>query len=144
MIAGVAALMLAASPCDARGARGTVARFVRAYDAGDLRTLDRLFSVDEFVWYSSNRPGLRVGAAASERTTLVSYFRRRHTAHDRLELLTLRYNGASNGLGNVAFTLRRRADDYRAGSSFRLSGKGAVSCTDGRIAVLSLGGPGSA
>jgi hypothetical protein len=131
--------------CTGPAARQLLARFVSAFDAGDLRGLDALFAPPEtFVWYSSNVPGPRTSPAAEDRGTLLAYFRRRHQQRDRITLLSFRFNGTGNGLGNFEFKLRRSAADYRGGTPFRIIGKGAAMCSPTlRIAVLSLGGPGS-
>ena len=131
--------------CTGPATRQLLARFVSAFDAGDLRRLDVLFAPPEsFVWYSSNVPGLRTSPAAEDRATLLAYFRRRHQQRDRIELLSYRFNGNQNGQGNFEFRLRRSAADYRRGTPFTIVGKGAAGCGPPlRIAVLSLGGPGS-
>ncbi|MDQ3823894.1 MAG: hypothetical protein M3321_11725, partial [Actinomycetota bacterium] len=131
--------------CDVAIVRATLAAFVRAYNRGGERTLDRLFSRTRFVWYSANAPGARLRAAASNRATLMRYFRARHRRGDRLVLLRYRFNGYARGadLGNFDFGARRRADDFRGGAWFELTGKGALDCArpPATFAVLSLGGP---
>lgn len=131
--------------CDVATMRVTLAAFVSAYNRGDLRRLDRLFSRTHFVWYSANAPGARGRGAASNRETLIAYFRSRHRRGDRLALVRYRFNGffRSSELGNFDFGARRRADDFRGGAWFELTGKGALDCSKPpvKIAVLSLGGP---
>jgi hypothetical protein len=129
--------------CDVAALRATLSAFVRAYDAGDLGRLDALFSRDAFVWYSSGGPGLRHGAAAADRETLLAYFRRRHARGDRLRALTFRFHGyePARDLGHFELSLERRADDFRGGAWRSVSGKGALDCSSPpvTIAVLSLG-----
>lgn len=144
LAAGLALPQPAASArCDPAGARALVARFVRAYDAGDLAALDRLVARGPaFRWYSSNAPGTRVGAAAYRRDTLRGYFARRHAVGDRLTLVRL-HLFVSGGYAQFNFDARRRADDAFGGRTFSTSGKGAAVCRDGKlgpIAVFSLGG----
>jgi hypothetical protein len=135
----------AATPraCGESQSRATVRAFVAAFNRGDLARLDKLFARQpEFHWYSSGAPGIRSRTAAMTRSTLVSYFARRHRAGDRLRLVAFDYNGVTAGAyGNFGLVLRRSAADYRSGAWFELAGKGAVSCGDGKLIVLSLGGP---
>jgi hypothetical protein len=129
--------------CTASMTRTTWTTFIRAFTQGDYRRLDALFAEEpDFGWFSSNVPGLRAGTAAASRRTLVTYFRARHARGDALRLLTFAYHGT----GDFTYTLQRAAGDYRRGARFRLAGKGAVDCIDGRarLIVVSLGGPGSA
>lgn len=131
--------------CDVMTMRAILGAFVDAYNHGDLRRLDRLFSRTRFRWYSANAPGARVRAAAFNRKTLVAYFRRRHARGDRLRLVDSRFNGYSRGseLAHFDWRARRRADDFRSGRWFGLTAKGALDCSRFPLtfAVLSLGGP---
>jgi len=120
-----------------------VAAFVESFNRGDVARLDGLFaSSPGFEWYSSNAPGRRVQPAATSRSTLGAYFARRHRAGDRLRLVQFDYNGAT-GLryGNFGLAFRRSAADFRGGAWFDLAAKGAISCQEGKLIVLSLGGP---
>jgi hypothetical protein len=58
-----------------------------------------------------------------------------------MQLLSFVYHGD----GNFTYRLRRSARDYRNGAWFRLIGKGAATCADGKtqLIVVSLGGPDS-
>jgi hypothetical protein len=129
--------------CDVATLRATLVAFVGAYNRGDLRRLDRLFSRTAFVWYSSGSPGERLRAEAGRRGTLISYFRRRHRLGDRLALTSYRFNGYDRGrdLGHFELGARRRADDFDGGRWFDIVGKGALDCAKppATIAVLSLG-----
>src|SRR2546423_9045501 len=53
-------LSLGGVRCDAQAVHTTLARFVKAYNRGELRRLDRLFSRGQFAWYSAPAPGRRV------------------------------------------------------------------------------------
>jgi hypothetical protein len=131
--------------CDVATTRAILGAFVSAYNRGDLRRLDRLFSRTRFRWYSANAPGARLRAAAFNRGTLVAYFRRRHSLGDRLRLVHHRFNGFSRGneMAHFEWRARRRADDFRDGRWFDLTAKGALDCSKSPVsfAVLSLGGP---
>lgn len=120
-------------------ARPIVEQFVAALKAGDLATLDSLFAgeQEEWRWYSiSDRAGQRLGAAAMRRSSLRAYFASRIAKHEQFRLLRLDENAS----GNFGMLVERRADDLRDGRWVRRGGKGWVSCTVGKIAVLSLGG----
>ena len=132
--------------CDAEAVHSALRSFTRAFNTGDAMRLDRLFSQTNFVWYSSAAPGRRTLSGAADRPSLAAYFRTRHRRHDRVKLLTFRFNGYDEArrLGHFELTAERRADDYRSGSPFALTGKGALDCarTARTFAVLTLGGPG--
>lgn len=135
----------AAARCDVATSRVTLAAFVTAYNRGELKRLDRLFSRERFAWYSSPEPGARLREAAEKRETLARYFRQRHLREDRLKLLVLRFNGydSRRELGHFELKGQRRAADFRGGRWFDLGGKGALDCSKApvTIAVMSLGGP---
>jgi hypothetical protein len=74
--------------CDVAALRATFGAFVRAYNRGELRTLDRLFAREpRFVWFSSGGP------ARSNRGALLEHLQRRQARGDRLRALTYRFNG---------------------------------------------------
>ncbi len=131
--------------CDVATLSGRLRGFVRAYNSGDLAALDRLFSKDRFGWYSSGGPAVRRLDQAESRETLTSYFRLRHAHGDRLSRVTFRFNGyePQRELGHFELRALRRADGFRNGRRFEVSGKGALDCSSRpvTIAVLSLGGP---
>jgi hypothetical protein len=131
--------------CNSATVRAKLTAFVRAYNAGDLRRLDELFSRRRFVWYSSGRPGMRLNRAAENRATLIPYFRERHRRADRLSLGAIRFQGFASArqLGHFSLAGKRRAADFHGGRWFALPGKGALDCSSATasIAVLSLGGP---
>jgi hypothetical protein len=130
------------STCTARQTRATWVSFLGAFTQGNYAKLDAMFAeAPDFVWYSSNRPGLRRTSAARNRSTLIEYFRSRHAKADRLRLASFR----DNGNGNFTYKLRRSARDYKSGAWFGLTGKGSVMCTglSPQLIVVSVGGPGS-
>jgi hypothetical protein len=124
-----------------------VVAFTRAFNAGDIRKLDGLFARKGthgrpgFQWYSTGPPGARLGSAATNRSTLMSYFAARHRARERLELLQLSGgNAADDAYADFAFHLRRQARGLRATA---FEGKGASICSryGARIAVWTIGPP---
>jgi hypothetical protein len=142
-----------ASFCSGRAVRAAVGDFAAAYNAGMYARLEARFAREpEFRWYSVNGPGVRTGADAYDRDSLLAYFRDRHRHRDRLRLVSMKFNGNSNGFGNFEIRFERRAADYRSGRPFRLVGKGAALCADApavmaaqvRFAAMSLGGPANA
>jgi hypothetical protein len=138
------AAQIARSTCTAAQAQSTVSAFVTAYNRGDLEALDSIFaSSPAFRWYSSNRPGTRVGSEARRRDNLIGYFRGRHRAGDRLGLVSFQFNGNSNAYGNFGLAMRRALPRFRGGDWFRTEAKGAALCTgaDTRLIVMSIGGP---
>jgi hypothetical protein len=131
--------------CDVGALHRTLVAFVDAFNRGDLRRLDRLFSRTGFVWYSSGAPGERLLPEAKRRVTLMDYFRARHRAGDRIELRGYRFNAydRARSLGHFELRARRRAGDFEGGRRFGLVAKGALDCSRApvTIAVLSLGSP---
>ena len=57
--------------CDPAEVESVVDRFVAAFNAGELRSLDRLFARKPyFRWYSTDAPGQRFLPLASDRASL--------------------------------------------------------------------------
>jgi hypothetical protein len=153
-LAGLLALALALVPAAALGAappadaeacvagesRRVVERFVAAFNARNLLALDRVFApADSFNWYSTGAPGVRIRAAAYDRSTLIPYFRARHRADEKLRLVRFQANGNGNGYAHFQFRLERRT---RTLAPTVYQGKGAAICaTSGdTISVWSVGG----
>jgi hypothetical protein len=125
--------------CAPGEARQVVQRFVRAFNARDLPALDRVFApAASFNWFSTGRPGPRLGPAAYDRSTLLSYFRARHRAGERLRLVRFRGGGNANGYSHFQFFIERRA---RALAPTVYEGKGAAICavSGDTISVWSVG-----
>ncbi|MBA2462123.1 MAG: hypothetical protein H0V45_10235 [Actinobacteria bacterium] len=134
--------------CTPQEAKQVVSRFIVAFNRGSSARLGVLFAVDDgdgdagtpsFQWYSTGKPGARLGAAASDRSTLLGYFAARHRLRERLRLLSIDGNGNSNGYFHFAFTISRQASDLPL---TKYQGKGAMICSagsGGRIAVWSVG-----
>jgi hypothetical protein len=130
--------------CTKSETRTALVSFVRAFNAGDYRRLDRLFAGPSwFRWYSSSTPGVRFNPQAQQRGTLISYFRDRHAQSDRFKLMSFRFTGNSNGFGNFTWKMERSATDFRNGAWFVTEAKGAALCqgTNARLIVLSIGSP---
>lgn len=133
--------------CDVGAVAGALRSFAAAFSAGDQRRLDALFARgDRFAWFSSGSPGARFSPDAGKRETLLRYFAARHAEHDRIRVVSYRFNGFERQrvIAHFELTFARRADDYRDGEEFRSVGKGAVDCSASpvRFMVLSLGGAG--
>ena len=128
--------------CTSAQVRAALASFVSAFSAGEYRRLNGLFAAPMwFRWYSSSRPGERVGAAAQRRATLVGYFRSRHASRDQLRLVSFKFNGNTLGYGNFVFKMKRSAADFREGAWFTVEAKGAALCEGAstRFIVMSVG-----
>jgi len=111
--------------CDVAALRATFGAFVRAFNRGQLRTLDRLFAREpRFVWFSSGGP------ARSNRDALLEHLQRRHERVDRLRAVTFRFNGyeRERDIGHFEFEAQRRADDLADGEWSEVVGKGALDC----------------
>ena len=127
--------------CSPAQMRAVIARFVTAFNAGNRKALNDTW-VDKlsFKWYGvTSAPGLRPFPDAVQRSTLLAYFAERHAAHERLQLTKVKVNGVTAGAyGNFEFELLRSADDLIGGPKL-YRGKGAVTCSTGRLMVWSMG-----
>lgn len=130
--------------CDVASLRTTLAAFVGAYNGGDYRRLDRLFSRERFVWHFAIGPDRDLRGAKQNRETLIPYFRARHRSGDRLEVSSYRFNGyeRERDYGHFEFEGRRRAADIRDGEWIPMVGKSALDCSKRPItfALLLVGG----
>lgn len=125
--------------CAPADARQVVQRYVRAFNAWKVPALDRAFApAASFNWFSTGAPGVRLGAAAYDRSTLLSYFRARHRAGEHLRLVRFRGGGNANGYSHFQFLIERRA---RALPPTVFEGKGAAICaaSGDTISVWSVG-----
>jgi len=146
-----AALTLAAAPslsaaqaeagCSPAQTRTLIGRFVTAFNAGDRRAINDVWASKLwFKWYSvTTDPGARTPEAAARRDTLLPYFAARHAAHERLTLTNVKINGVSvGGYRNFEFRLTRNADDLPKGP-LAYRGKGASTCSTGRLIAWVMG-----
>ena len=147
LLAIVVAANASATPqadCSSREVKSAVRSFVTAFNQGDHERLDALFAdKPEFQWYSSPRPGPRLGREARRRDTLIDYFRARHAAKDRLSLVSFGFNGNGGRYADFEMTVRRLSPGFRHGSWFLAIGKGAATCGGGSVefVVMSHGRP---
>jgi hypothetical protein len=146
-----AALMLAASGsaaaippksgCTPVRTRSLISQFVRAFNTGDRRAINGTWASRVwFRWYSvTTDPGARTPEEAAQRDTLLPYFAQRHAANERLTLTELKLNGVSGGgYRNFEFHLTRSADDL-PGGPVAYEGKGASTCSTGRLIAWVMG-----
>ena len=139
MTALVAAVVLAASgsPCTADATRVLVHSFVRDYSAGRVTAINRMWAPEpRFQWFSTGKPGERVGAPSHVRSTLVRYFRSRVRVHERLRLTKLGagYDSARD-IVHFGGKLVRSADDIRRRRPPH-DFKGAADCVSGRPMLI--------
>ena len=151
LVIGIAFVLLTVLPgssaaatqpgCSPAQTRAVIARFVTAFNAGNRKALNETW-VDKlsFKWYGvTSPPGLRPFQAAVQRSTLLAYFAERHAAHERLQLTKVKVNGVTAGAySNFEFELLRSADDLAGGPQL-YRGKGAATCSTGRLLVWSMG-----
>src|SRR5919198_1217473 len=129
LVLGAAALTLVASSggaaasvstnttirdCTPDEAHTLVLNFTRAFNAGKIARLDKLWAKDDhdgdaatpsFQWYSTGKPGARFGADADNRATLMRYFAARHRKGERLRLVWMSHGGNSYGYFEFAFQI---------------------------------------
>ena len=127
--------------CSPVQTRALIARFVTAFNAGNRKVLNEAWvNKFSFKWYGvTSPPGLRSSQAAVQRSTLLSYFAERHAVHERLQLTRVKINGiTASAYSNFEFELLRSADDIPDGPKL-YRGKGAATCSTGRLMVWSMG-----
>src|SRR5207247_1106114 len=101
------------------------------YGAGRVAVINRMWAPEpRFQWFSSGKPGARLGPPAYVRSTLARYFRSRIRVHERLRLTELRtgYDPARR-IVNFSGKLVRSADDIRLRTPHDF--KGATDCVSG-------------
>jgi hypothetical protein len=126
--------------CAAGEAHAVVERFVRVFNARNIPALDRVFApTPSFNWYSTGGPGVRLGPAAYNRSTLLPYFRARHRTGERLRLVRFQGGGNASGYSHFQFRIERRT---RTLAPTVYQGKGAAICaaSGNTISVWSVGG----
>ena len=114
------------SQCTSDRVHQVVGRFVDAFNKGDLAQLNQLVSEQRFGWYSSDAPGQRLEAEATDRATLMAYFAARHQQHERLVLKSADVTFITPGRGGFWFRLTRSADDGLPPTAY--NGKGEIQC----------------
>ena len=126
--------------CSPDQTRVVIARFVTAFNAGNRKALNGAWvNRLSFKWYGvTSPPGMRTMEAAVQRSTLLPYFAERHAAHERLQLTKVKINGVTAGAyANFEFEVLRSADDLPGGPRL-YRGKGAATCSTGRLMVWSM------
>jgi hypothetical protein len=123
--------------CTAATTKTLVRSFVRNYSAGHVAIINRMFAPKpRFQWYSTGKPGERIGRPAYVRSNLARYFRSRVRVHERLRLTELHagYDPARE-IVNFSGKLVRSADDIRPRRSPH-DFKGAADCVAGRPMLI--------
>jgi hypothetical protein len=122
--------------CTADATKAVVRAFVQAYNEGHVKLIDRMWARSpRFQWFSTGKPGARLGEPAHDRTTLAAYFRSRVRAHEkiRLTLLGAGYD-PKRGIVNFGGKLVRSAKDIRPRGPQDF--KGAADCVAGRPLLI--------
>jgi hypothetical protein len=123
--------------CTGEATLTLIRSFARNYSAGRVATINRMWApAPRFKWFSSGKPGVRLGPAAYVRSTLASYFRSRIRVHERIRityLRTPRYEPARK-IVNFSGKLARSADDMRPRGPTDF--KGAADCVSGRPTLI--------
>lgn len=117
--------------CGAETTKALVGKFVGDYNAGRVAAAERAWSpAPRFQWFSTIRPGARLGARAKNRTSLAGYFRTRAQVHEQIRLTKLGAGyDAKRNIVHFGGRLVRSADDlWPALRDF----KGAADCEPGR------------
>jgi hypothetical protein len=134
----VSAVLLATggTGCTADATRTLVQSFVRNYSAGRVAVINRMWApAPRFQWFSSGKPGARLGPPAYVRSTLARYFRSRVRVHERLRLTDLRAGYDSRRMiVHFSGKVLRRADDIRPRPAQDF--KGAADCVSGRPTLI--------
>jgi hypothetical protein len=131
----------ATSACSPVETRALIKRFVTAFNAGNRPALNTIWASKVwFKWFSvTAEPGSRTPGDAARRDLLLPYFASRHAAHERLTVTAIKLNGITAGAyRNFEFQLSRRADDLPDGPAAYV-GKGASTCSTGRLFVWVMG-----
>lgn len=117
-------------PCSEAVTNGVVRSVVRAFNAGDTATLDRLIAQPpRFRWFSAPGPQARFNTNAFRRSTLPEYVRGRHRHKERLTIVRL-----------AGLVVARHADDYPRRV---VDVKRTVDCTPGKPPALIVWSVGS-
>ena len=125
------------SACTADVTRVLVHSFARSYSAGRVAVINRMWAPEpRFQWFSTGKPGERLGPPAYVRSTLARYFRSRVRVHERLRLTELRARlDPTRGIVNFSGKLVRSADDIRPRRPPH-DFKGAADCVSGRPTLI--------
>ena len=122
--------------CTADATKGLVRAFVRGYDHGQVKAIERMWAhVPRFQWFSAGPPGARLGQRAYDRSTLVAYFRSRVRAKEQIRLtqLVAGYD-STRDIVNFSGKLVRSAKGIRPRGPKDF--KGAADCLSGRPLLI--------
>jgi hypothetical protein len=128
--------------CRPRPLARRIAAFFEAFNRGDPAAVS--FVDPSRGWYSVTDGRPRRHFVTSSRDGLLEYFARRHRHGERLGLRQVDVSVSyARGLGHIAYSIDRRADDLRSLgiTGTTAHGKGAVDCETGHIVVSSMGMP---
>jgi hypothetical protein len=128
---------VATTGCTADATKVLVRSFARNYGAARVALINRMFAPKpRFQWYSTGKPGERIGRPSYVRSNLARYFRSRVRVHERLRITELGagYDPARD-IVNFAGKLVRSADDIRPRRSPH-DFKGAADCVVGRPTLI--------
>jgi hypothetical protein len=122
--------------CTADATKALVRAFVRGYDHGQVKAIDRMWAhAPRFQWFSAGPPGARVGQRAYDRSTLVEYFRSRARAKEQIRLTLLRAGyDPTRDIVNFSGKLVRSANGIRPRGPKDF--KGAADCLSGRPLLI--------
>src|ERR687886_910204 len=126
-----------ASACTADATRVLVQSFARSYSSGRVAAINRMWAPEpRFQWFSTGKPGGRLGPPAYVRSSLARYFRSRVRVHERLRLTDLRARyDPGREIVNISGKLVRSADDIRRRRPPQ-DFKGATDCVSGRPMLI--------
>jgi hypothetical protein len=137
LVSAVVLLATSGTGCTGDATRALVHAFAHNYSVGHVAVINRMWAPEpRFQWFSSGKPGARLGRPAYVRSTLVRYFRSRVRVHERLRLTELHagYDPARD-IVNFAGKLVRSADDIRLRRPPH-DFKGAADCVSGRPTLI--------
>jgi hypothetical protein len=123
--------------CTAAAKTHLVDAFVASFNNGKVEASDRVWApAPRFQWYSTTRPGKRLGSSAKDRSTLAAYFRGRVRKHEKIRLTEFGagYDPKRN-IVNFGGKLIRTADDASRTPKQR-DFKGAADCRSGHPSLI--------
>jgi hypothetical protein len=123
--------------CTADSTTRLVYGFVASFNRGKVEAAVGVWApAPRFQWYSTSRPGKRLGSSSMDRSTLASYFRSRARMHEKIQLIQF---GAGydpkRDIVDFGGKLIRRADDASRTPRQR-DFKGAADCRSGHPSLI--------
>lgn len=126
-----------ASGCTAAATTQLAHAFVANLNRGNIEAAVRVWApAPRFQWYSTTRPGTRLGNRSKDRSTLASYFGSRARMHEKIRLTEFGagYDPKRN-IVNFGGKLIRSADDA-SGTPKQRDFKGAADCKSGHASLI--------